>query len=165
MSDIFDLPDALAMIAAVGNMVNRATEASRLIGLIEDGFARFAAEREARASTRPTAAYLIWRKPYMVAGHATFITEMMKRCGLQNCFEEDLSSRYPVVEQADLQRASPEVILLSSEPFPFAAKHVQEFQDLCPRSRILTVDGEMFSWYGPRLLHAPDYFRKLAARL
>jgi hypothetical protein len=30
---------------------------------------------------------------------------------------------------------------------------------------IYLVDGEMFSWYGPRLLNAVHYFQKLIATL
>lgn len=165
MSDILDLPDALAMIAAVGAMVGREAEAAGLNAAIEDGFARFGAEREARDGGMPGAAYLIWRRPSMVAGHGTFITAMMTLCGLRNVFEGDRSSRYPVVEAADFERAAPEVVLLSSEPFPFAEGHVAEFARMCPRARVLLVNGEAFSWYGPRLLEAPGYFRELAGRM
>jgi hypothetical protein len=60
-----------------------------------------------------------------------------------------------------LQEAHCDVLLLSSEPFPFKAKHVQEWTQLLPGTKVLLADGEMFSWYGSRLLHAPAYFRRL----
>ena len=59
--------------------------------------------------------------------------------------------------------ANPDFIFLSSEPFPFKEKHIAEFQSICPNVKIKLVDGELFSWYGSRLLKAPEYFRELIA--
>jgi hypothetical protein len=61
-------------------------------------------------------------------------------------------SRYPILTQEDLEAASPDCILLSSEPFPFKQWHVDYFQKILPNAYIALVDGEMFSWYGSRLL-------------
>jgi hypothetical protein len=58
-------------------------------------------------------------------------------------------------------QTKPDVILLSSEPYPFKDKHITEFKALLPNAVIKLVDGELFSWYGSRLLHAPDYFSEL----
>ena len=52
-------------------------------------------------------------------------------------------------------------ILLSSEPFPFKEKQIAEFQKICPKAKILLVDGELFSWYGSRLILAAEYFKNL----
>lgn len=163
MSDIYDLPDAFSMIESVGSMVGKREEAGRLRCRIEEGFASLARERELRAAAPIRAAYFIWRKPYMVAGHSTFITEMMQKCGLENVFAGDRSSRYPEVTETQVREAAPELLLLSSEPFPFGEKHLTEFRALAPEARPVLVDGEIFSWYGPRLLKAPDYFRALLA--
>jgi len=83
----------------------------------------------------------------------------MRRCGMKNVFET--LERYPPITIKDLQDAAPKVLLLSSEPFPFKEKHVAELQPLLPQTKILLVDGEMFSWYGSRLLFAPAYFEQL----
>ena len=106
----------------------------------------------------------------MAAGGDTFINDMMKHCGLQNIFEN--KSRYPEITINDLQNANLpagrqgcELILLSSEPYPFKQQHVEELQQLLPGKKILLVDGEMFSWYGSRLLKAPDYFKSLLKSL
>jgi len=163
MSDIFNLADALSMIRTVGSMVEKSAEATRLRLQITSGFERLAAERTANGARPIRAAYFIWRKPYMVAGHSTFITEMMKHCGLENVFASNPSSRYPNIGAAELREAVPELMLLSSEPFPFAEKHLDEFREMAPQSTPMLADGEIFSWYGPRLLQAPDYFRALLA--
>ncbi len=112
-------------------------------------------------SQLPTIAYFIWRKPHMVAGNNTFINDMLTRCGFSNVFASLHSSRYPEVSQEQIAEAKPEIILLSSEPYPFKEKHIEEFQSICPDAKIIIVDGELFSWYGSRLLQAPDYFEKL----
>ncbi len=163
MSDIFNLQDALSMIETIGRMVEKSAEATQLTQRIAAGFAGLAPEREANGAMPRRAAYFIWRKPYMVAGHSTFITEMMKHCGLENVFASNTASRYPNVTAAELREAAPEVLLLSSEPFPFSEKHLDEFREISPESKPMLVDGEIFSWYGPRLLRAPDYFRSLRA--
>ncbi|MDF2438090.1 MAG: cobalamin-binding protein [Bacteroidota bacterium] len=111
-----------------------------------------------------TTAYFIWRKPYMVAGHDTFINEMLNLCGMENVFTEK-TSRYPEVSIAEIIEKKPEVILLSSEPYPFKEQHVKEFSEMLPDAKIKIVDGEIFSWYGSRLLKAPGYFSELVKEL
>jgi hypothetical protein len=64
-----------------------------------------------------------------------------------------------VVEQ--IIQANPDEILLSSEPYPFKEKHIEELKQMCPKARIRLVDGELFSWYGSRLLGSADYFKQL----
>lgn len=95
----------------------------------------------------------------MVAANDTFIHAMLERAGFQNAFANRI--RYPEITPDDLQITQPDLIFLSSEPYPFNAKHIAELQDICPSARIMLVDGEVFSWYGSRLLRASDYFRNL----
>ena len=98
----------------------------------------------------------------MVAGNSTFINEMLKCCGFKNVFE---TLRYPEVTAEQISAANPEVILLSSEPYPFKEKHIQQFKEICPAAKVIIVDGELFSWYGSRLLKAPAYFRQLREKI
>jgi len=83
---------------------------------------------------------------------------MLLQCGLNNVFA---SARYPEVTEQQIKDAKPDIILLSSEPYPFKEKHIEEFKIICPNAKIMIVDGELFSWYGSRLLKAPEYFEKL----
>ena len=94
----------------------------------------------------------------MVAAKGTFIDEMLQKCGLINIFDAE---RYPRITAEQLQNLNPDVVLLSSEPYPFGEKHIAEFKQLLPGAIIKLVDGELFSWYGSRLLYAPAYFRSL----
>ncbi|MCW3465378.1 helical backbone metal receptor [Chitinophaga nivalis] len=152
VSNIQSLADACDMITRVGDITGRAAAAHTLANTIQ---ARFAALTPLPAPI-PTA-YFIWRNPWMVAGGDTFIHEMMQHCGLQNVFGEQL--RYPVISPEQLAASGCRLVLLSSEPYPFREKHLAELQEILPEATIRLVDGEMFSWYGSRLLEAPDYFR------
>lgn len=160
MSDIVSFPDALAMIRAVGQLTDRQELADTLAMDIEQ---RFAALTGSISKHPVSAAYLIWRKPYMAVGNATFIHEMLGFAGFQNVFGH--KSRYPETTLIELAETQPKVILLSSEPYPFAEKHCAELQRACPNSQIILVDGEMFSWYGSRLKMAPAYFQRLQKML
>ncbi|CAN5463988.1 helical backbone metal receptor [soil metagenome] len=153
ISDISDLSGALTMIERVGAMVGREPEANELCRAISHRFDKLTVD-----SKNLTVAYLIWRKPYMVAGTDTFINSMLRLCGLTNAFN---AGRYPEVTDEMLINAKPDVVFLSSEPYPFTDKHIREFKKLLPGAVIRLVDGEMFSWYGSRLLLAPGYFEEL----
>lgn len=98
----------------------------------------------------------------MVAGHGTFINDMLKRCGLENVFDEG-DARYPEITAKELAESDPDLILLPSEPFPFKPEHALDLNMICPGTPVKFVDGELFSWYGSRLLKAPAYFNGLLA--
>ena len=153
VSDINDLPGAVDMIEKVGVLVNRESAAKAISGLIKD---RFDSLTMLQSPLR--IAYFIWRKPYMAAGRGTFINSMLQKCGFTNVFEQ---GRYPEVNAAVIAGARPDVIFLSSEPYPFKEKHIAEFKAMLPSAVIKVVDGELFSWYGSRLLYAPAYFEEL----
>ncbi|MDB4926449.1 helical backbone metal receptor [Mucilaginibacter sp.] len=157
ISDISNLDEALDMITKVGEMVNYQKEAQLLKAKISRLFSQLVIRSE-----NLRVAYLIWRKPYMVAGKYTFIDDLLQKCGLINAFDE---GRYPEVTSEMLIDTTPDVVLLSSEPYPFTQKHIDEFKSMLPNSQIILVDGELFSWYGNRLLHAPDYFKQLIDRI
>jgi len=156
MSDIVSFQDALAMIRDIGQLTDRQEQANAMASDIEWRFEKIA-DRFSNSTLR--AAYLIWRKPYMAAGNGTFIHEMLGCAGFKNVFGHQ--PRYPETSLTELAKTQPEVILLSSEPYPFAEKHIAELATACPNAKIILVDGEMFSWYGSRLMMAPDYFQQV----
>lgn len=157
ISDISDLAGAIDMIERVGALVDREAQAKVLTQTITQQFNNLTIQQSALR-----AAYFIWRKPYMIAGKNTFIDDMLQKCGLINAFDLD---RYPEIDATKLTNARPDVILLSSEPYPFKEKHIAEFKAIVPGAIIKVVDGEMFSWYGNRLLKAPAYFEKLIGEI
>jgi ABC-type Fe3+-hydroxamate transport system substrate-binding protein len=158
ISDIKNLYDACAMIAQLGEITGKKENAETLITSIQSKFNSISPpEHHFRA------AYLIWQKPYMTAGGDTFIHSMLQEAGFVNVFKDRF--RYPIITSEELKAKKPEIILLSSEPFPFAEKHAKELRKLIPDARIIFVDGEMFSWYGSRLLRSPGYFQQLRKSL
>jgi len=155
MSDIHTLEDALEMIRKVGQICRRPESASNLAERIQDAFRQIPSPDPAPGRVL----YLIWRKPYMAVAKNTFIDEMLLQAGFRNALTD--RTRYPELTASDLQKVNPDHIFLSSEPYPFREKHFAELKELCPRASIHLVDGEVFSWYGSRLLQAPAYFREL----
>lgn len=154
ISDIQNLEDALEMIFLIGEVTKTTQKATKIIASIQKEF-KLLIHQEIRRT-----AYFIWEKPIMSINKSRFIHDMMNRCGFENVFAET-NENYPEISKEKLQTESPEIILLSSEPYPFKEKHIAYFQNICPKAKIKLVDGEMFSWYGSRLQTAPSYFRKL----
>jgi ABC-type Fe3+-hydroxamate transport system substrate-binding protein len=157
ISDIHNLPTALDMITKVGEITGAESKAGELVDKIANNF-----QSLLPAQPKLQVMYLIWRKPYMVAGNDTFIDSMLQLCGFENVIQ---TGRYPELCADEIIALSPDVLLLSSEPYPFAQKHIDEFKQMLPNAKIELVDGELFSWYGSRLLHSPGYFNKLINKL
>jgi len=157
ISDVKTLEDALSMIQSAGELTGKTEEAKVILKNIST---RFTNLRLQSSNLKPQrSVYLIWNNPMMTVGSDTFISHIMERCGFKNVFSN--RKRYPEITELELKDASPQTILLSSEPFPFRQKHVEYFQNICANAKILLVDGQMFSWYGSRLQYAPKYFEEL----
>ncbi|WP_305982064.1 helical backbone metal receptor [Roseivirga thermotolerans] len=154
MSDIASLNEALDMMEAIGQLTGREREAE---ALVVDVLSAFAPLQE-QSLKKQRAVYLIWKDPYMAVGKNTFVDEMLSMAGFENLVKE---TRYPELRLEDIKALDPEVILLSSEPYPFQKKHMSEIRNELPGVEMRLVDGEMFSWYGSRLLKAPAYFQAL----
>lgn len=161
ISDIASLDDACEMIIQIGSLTGREEKAGSIVNRIRTNFSDLSVE----AARHPplSAAYFIWQKPYMAAGGDTFINSMLQAAGFSNIFFD--KKRYPEVTIDDLLNSNCQVLLLSSEPFPFKQKHRDELQLRLPDTKILLADGEMFSWYGSRLLQAPEYFISLRRQI
>ena len=95
----------------------------------------------------------------MSISNDTFIYQILALNNWTSTVQSQL--RYPEITESEIRKQNPEYIFLSSEPFPFKETHQHEIQSKFPNSKVILVDGEMFSWYGSRLLKAPDYFNSL----
>ncbi|MFL5811386.1 MAG: ABC transporter substrate-binding protein [Flavisolibacter sp.] len=158
-SDINDLQSALDAIRIIGEMTGKVNEASDLVKKITAAFKHIEEKFLHGSKNVIRSAYLIWQEPYMTAGGDTFINDMMQYAGFENVFK--YKDRYPVVTIDEIISAGCEVLLLSSEPFPFKEKHKAALEEILSQTAVLLVDGEIFSWYGSRLLKAPSYFEQL----
>ncbi len=161
-SDVNNLNDSIDLILHLGSIFNRRTEADNLAHKIEyklADFKKFTKDKPIRK-----VAYFIWAKPWMVAGNDTYINEMLQLNKFENIYAD--MSRYPKVEINRIRHeGDPDVVILSSEPFPFKDEHALEIATYTNRSVTVFGDGEMFSWPGSRILLAFDYFKQLHKKL
>lgn len=153
-SDIKTIADALVMIRNIGALTGTAEKAHNIANEIQKSFADLK-----RTSQPKRVAYFIWRDPWMCAGGDTFINDMICNMGWTNVLADKM--RYPEIPLEELKKRNPEIILLSSEPYPFKDKHIAEIKNGLPGVDVKLVDGEMMSWYGSRMLHAAGYLASL----
>ena len=151
MSDIVTLEDAFAMIHSIGVMTEKEDEAELLV---EESIEAFSSLQN--LGQGKTFLYFIWDDPAFLTGKNTFIDSMLTKIGYKNACDLE---RYPALTDCpDLQ---PDVVFLSSEPYPFKDSHLQKFQEMFPKADIRMIDGEMCSWYGSRMKLAANYFENL----
>lgn len=157
-----DAAETAAMVRDIGAVLARPAEAARIADDIE---ARAARVRHAAEGAPPVRyAYLIWRNPWMVAAGDTFVSAMLALPGGVNVFG-DRADRYPAVSAEEIAAADPDVVLLSSEPFPFQEKHLAELaaETKLPPARFRFVDGELLTWHGSRTPAGIDYAERVVA--
>ncbi|MFA5669842.1 MAG: helical backbone metal receptor [Balneolaceae bacterium] len=146
LTEIDTIEDALIAIIEIGTQLGAKEKAEDLVQQIQNTLSQKEDYKPLRT------AYFIWKEPWMVAGSNTYIHEIMKEWNLENIFSNQ--SRYPEIDLSILKDDSPNLIILSSEPYPFKEKHIAEVQKFCPNSQIVLLDGEWFSWYGSRMVHS-----------
>jgi ABC-type Fe3+-hydroxamate transport system substrate-binding protein len=157
ISDIYTLEDTFELINMYGEIFNVEDKASSLRTNIQEERQYFQNRIQNKAPLK--AAYFIWKNPWMVAASNTFINFMLKEAGFINVFRDE--KRYPEIDLDDSKLKEADLIFLSSEPFPFKDEHILELQLQFPEKTIKIVDGELFSWYGSRLLKSYKYFKTL----
>lgn len=160
LTEVNNLQDAHQMILDIGQLTHTASKATQLSSDIKFQFQKF---KQNRTNDTIPVVYFIWKDPYMVAASHTFINNMLEEAGFINAFK--LLERYPQVSIQDIKSSGCHIGLLSSEPYPFKEKHILELQTLLPGIKFILTDGEIFSWYGSRLLKAPEYFSQLHQKI
>jgi ABC-type Fe3+-hydroxamate transport system substrate-binding protein len=144
MGDITTIASARWMMLEVGALLEKEEKAQELIAGFDQRLEKI------KNTASGTALYLIWHQPMMAAGKNTYIDHMLSWMGYQNILEQQ---RYPTVSAENISKLSPNAVLLSSEPFPFKEKHLEHYQAMFPEAGVTLVNGELYSWYGSRLLH------------
>jgi len=161
MSDLVTFEEIWDMMQRLGQVLEMQQQAQQLITQLQGMFTQLDSKVNEWDSLK--VAYFIWNDPLMVAANNTFIHTMLSRAGFRNIFSH--LDRYPAISPQQLEQIDIDLLMLSSEPFPFKEKHVADFQSLCPNTKIEIVDGEIFSWYGSRLLQTTDYIKQLRQRI
>jgi len=155
MSDIVTFQDSLNMMLGIGEITGKLEEARKLVYQLNSAF-----EAIPKLMVSSKFAYVIWHNPTMLAGKGTYIDALLTELGFENACA---SERYPVLSDADISAV--QLVLLSSEPFPFKIVHAKVYEEMFPSASVMLVDGEVFSWYGTRLLHTTEYLKNFIERL
>lgn len=156
ISDVNTVDEAIQLIELYGVLFSKEKKAQEIIDGINQKKLEF---QKLIKPTSKSVAYFIWKEPWMIAAKNTFINDLLQLNGFENYFKN--LERYPEVHLQTIQPESASVVLLSTEPYPFKETHIKDIEIYFPNAKIFVVDGEMFSWYGSRLLKAFDYFKAL----
>ncbi|SDH33394.1 ABC-type Fe3+-hydroxamate transport system, substrate-binding protein [Flavobacterium omnivorum] len=162
VTNIATIEDNFQMITDFGQLFNCRTESQKWndkLAFALTDFKNYIQDKEIKK-----VAYFIWKKPFMVAGSDNFINELLKLNHFENIYQN--KGRYPEIELKKMRlEGDPDLVFLSSEPYPFAEEDAFEIGRHTHHAKTVFVDGEMFSWYGSRLLKAFDYFKKMHEKL
>lgn len=154
ITDVTDLPSAYQMIRDLGYIGGKKEAGIELADRVKEAFDSIKPFKEAIPVI-----YFIWKEPWMVVGQHTYIGSVLDKLGLQNIYAST-ENRYPSIHLDEFRNSGAKLVLLSSEPFPFKEKHIEALKELLPEAHIELVDGEMFSWYGSRMLNAKPYLQQ-----
>jgi ABC-type Fe3+-hydroxamate transport system substrate-binding protein len=162
VTNILTIEDNFQMITDFGQLFNCRTEAQKWNDKLAFGLQEF--KNFMKDKPFKKAAYFIWKNPFMVAGSDNYINELLKLNHFTNIYLD--KGRYPEIELKKMRlEGDPDIVLLSSEPYPFKEEDAFEIGRFTHHAKTVFVDGEMFSWYGTRLLKAFSYFKQMHERL
>lgn len=151
-----EVEDNFALYALLGGLFDRETQAAALAAALR---AELLACARAGWGWRRVL-YLIWCKPWMTVGQRTYIARMLAQVRL-TAVAPDSDDRYPTLELPGFGPDRFDAVLMSSEPYRFSARHVDELaaQPWLAGRPVLLIDGEMTSWYGARAIDGLRYLR------
>jgi ABC-type hemin transport system substrate-binding protein len=154
--------EAVALLREIALRGGRDAELASLVLPLEQALARAGRERP----SRPARFFCpIWKDPWMAVGPDTYAHDLLSLCGGENAFAERRERRYPLVSEAEIVAAAPEVIVLPDEPYAFGAREAAELAKLpvpaARAGRIHCIDGTLVSWYGPRIARAIEVLGSL----
>jgi iron complex transport system substrate-binding protein len=162
VTNIIKVEDNFKMIYDFGQLFNKRTEAQNWCDKIN--FALIDFKIFIKDKPKQKVAYFIWKNPYMVAGGENYINEMLLLNNFENIY--GTKGRYPEIELKKMRlEGDPDLVFLSSEPYPFNEEDAFEIGRFTHHAKTIFVDGEMFSWYGSRILKAISYFKMLHSKI
>ncbi len=154
ISDVENFDQGLELISEIGKLTNTIEQAKLILKSIKKELPKTEIQRPLKTL------YFIWKNPFMLAGNSTYIGNMVEFNGLQNIAPKT-EDRYPQIAFDKLKELDPELILLTSEPYSFKSLEAHEIAQVFPNALVKIVDGEMFTWYGSRMVLAMKYFSSL----
>jgi ABC-type Fe3+-hydroxamate transport system substrate-binding protein len=100
----------------------------------------------------------VWRRPWMSLAADTYGSSLLDLLGVGNVFAGAVE-RYPEVTLDEVAALAPNLVVLPSEPYPFAERHVVEVERTVPGVPTVLVDGRDLFWWGFRTPAAADRLR------
>lgn len=167
-----DVPDLLRQ---VGTWLARGDEGESWACRVERGLMRLRERRQEAPLEKNKYLYMIWKEPYMAVSDDTYIAAMLRLIGLDNVAHHIV--RYPTLTVPDMRERSPDIVFLSSEPYPFRERDILalkaqwsdasvptgETRDNLPIFR--KIDGKLLSWYGTMTAQGLEYLANLFSDL
>lgn len=156
-----EVEDNRALFTLLGGLFGRVDQAHALCQAFDAAMADLAEV----AATLPErrVLYLIWKDPWMTVSAETYVAKMLGQVHWR-VIGGDGAVRYPEIPLNDRLLSEADLVLFSSEPFPFVDRHIADFRSAHPRHahKARTIDGEMTSWYGVRAIAGLRYLATLA---
>ncbi len=156
-----DVRDNLALFRLMGRLFDRESRAEDLCARFEAAYRDV--EEVARSLAERRVLYLIWKDPWMTVSSETYISRMLALVKWRTTPAPG-TARYPEVELTDGLLSEVDLVLFSSEPFPFKDHHLEAFRAAFPphAAKAVPIDAEMVSWYGSRAIGGLAYLGGLA---
>lgn len=153
--------DNLGLYRLLGGVFGQEQRAEALCAALDEAMG--SARAACAALPRERVLYLIWRDPWMSVARDTYVSRTLGAVGWDT-EPHECRSRYPVVD-LEFEAASVDRVLLSTEPYSFGPRHVEELGRLLGGRPVDLIDGEMTSWYGPRAIEGFRYLATLRRAL
>jgi iron complex transport system substrate-binding protein len=149
-----DINSTIEMLNLYGGTFNSLDKSSTIIANINNELINL----KCRSFKPFSYLYLIWQKPFMVAGKNTYIDSMLSLVNGKNAAKNLKQNRYFEISESDILKLNLDVLFLSSEPFPFKTKHLEIYQHLAKEVKL--IDGEALSWHGAFTVFGLTYLQK-----
>ncbi len=147
-----NIPDLIPLMKQLGSLCEDETESQicidRLRKLLQQ---KFQWKRTVKVIT------LIWKNPWMAAGHDTYPSHLLSFCGMENPIE----GRYPQLTEDEIRKHKLDLILLPTEPYEFTQTDVEEWQKTAAS---VLFCGEDLLWSGPRVFKAVESLIEICKR-
>jgi ABC-type Fe3+-hydroxamate transport system substrate-binding protein len=153
--------DNVALFGLLGDVFGVETRAEQLTVELQ----RELTACQAAAWDAERVLYLIWKDPWMAVASDTYIARTLACVGWNVTIDAggwSGAARYPIIPDIEAASQAVDRVLLSSEPFMFRRRHVDELRDRL-NVPIHLIDGEMTSWYGSRAIRGLAYLRQFRA--
>jgi len=156
-----EVRDNIVLYRLIGGLFGREAEAEALVGRFDDAYADV--RRAAEALPERRVLYLIWKEPWMTVSAETYIARMLALIGWTTV-GHDPNVRYPAIELTESFLNGTDLVLFSTEPFPFTDRHIADFAEAFPghAAKAHLIDAQMTSWYGSRAIAGLRYLGALA---